>query len=221
MSDGPKLDACQLRRGIKTGTWITVKMSTVNGTEMGDQEWRYVLLICYGIELRDLPYHCDGWNSAFSICHVLDWKKRGLITTRHNDIRDKVTNLAGKAFTPSNVRKDTLIHPGCAVQEGNDKPVGKLISNPPVAVENPEHMGDLLIRDLYRERRTVFTACMSWTLRPSPTGTSLRRNVFIWKRKRRRRSTWSLVSSNTDTYPPSSSRWTAYLVWRWKPCLNK
>ena len=34
----------------------------------------------------------------------------------HNDLRDMVTDLACKAFTPTHVRDDLLIFSGCAVK---------------------------------------------------------------------------------------------------------
>ena len=37
----PEMDARQMRRGTKTGAWITVLPSMVNGTDMGSQEWHY------------------------------------------------------------------------------------------------------------------------------------------------------------------------------------
>ena len=45
MAGSPALDACRLRQGIKTGAWLTVLLSTVNGTDLGSQEWRYILFL--------------------------------------------------------------------------------------------------------------------------------------------------------------------------------
>ena len=74
--------------------------STVNGTELGAQDWRYSLFLHYGMESPDLPDHCDCCGSALSICHALDCKRGGLVTARHNELCDGVADLAGKAFTP-------------------------------------------------------------------------------------------------------------------------
>ena len=67
--------------------------STVNGTELGAQEWREYLFLRYGIDPPDLPCHCDGCGAAFSIYHALDCKKGGLITACHNKLCDGVHNL--------------------------------------------------------------------------------------------------------------------------------
>ena len=64
--------------------WLSVLPSTVNGAELGVQEWRDSLFVGYGIEPPDLPSYCDGYGAAFSICHALDFKKGGLITACHS-----------------------------------------------------------------------------------------------------------------------------------------
>ena len=93
-----------MRRAANTGAWLTVLPYTVNDTELGDQEWRDDLFLRYGLEPPDLPTHCDGCEARFTISHVLDYKKGGLVTARHNELRDGVAELAGKAFTPAHVR---------------------------------------------------------------------------------------------------------------------
>ena len=35
---------------------------------------------------------------------------------RHNELRDRVADLAGKAFTPTHVHNDPLIFAGCDVK---------------------------------------------------------------------------------------------------------
>ena len=37
-------------------------------------------------------------------------QKGGLVTARHNELRDGLADLAGKAFNPSHVRDDPLIY---------------------------------------------------------------------------------------------------------------
>ena len=50
-------------------------------------------------------------------------KNGGLITARHNELRDGVANLAGKAFTPAHVRDDSKIFTGRAVQGGGGRQI--------------------------------------------------------------------------------------------------
>ena len=68
------LVALQLRRGANIGAWLIVLPSTVNGTEMGAQEWRDDLFLCYIIDYSDLPSYCYGCNPASSISQYLDYK---------------------------------------------------------------------------------------------------------------------------------------------------
>ena len=102
-----------------------VLTSTINGTELGPQEWRDALFLRYGLEPTDLPTYCDGCQAKFSISHALDGKKCGLVTAHHNKLRDGVADLAGKAFTPFHVRDDPLIYSGRAVKRTKAAPAGE------------------------------------------------------------------------------------------------
>ena len=78
----------------------------------------------------------------------------GLVTARHNELRDGVADLAGKAFTPSHVHNDPLIYSGRAVKRTKATPTGAsgnkdhTVAPPP---EVTEQKGDLLIRDLWQQ----------------------------------------------------------------------
>ena len=89
----PVLHARRLQRATKTGAWMTVQPSTVNGTDLGAQEWRDALFLRYDLEPPDLPTHCDGCQAKLSISHPLHCKNGGLVTARHNDLRDWVADL--------------------------------------------------------------------------------------------------------------------------------
>ena len=112
----------QLQQATKTGTWLKVQLSTVNGIELGAQEWRDALFLRYGLEPPNLPHYCDGRNAKFSICHALDCKRVGIFTARHNALRNRVAELAGKAFTPSHVRDNSLIFTCCSVKRPKENP---------------------------------------------------------------------------------------------------
>ena len=43
-------DACWMGRITRTGAWMSVLPYTVNGTELGAQEWMDSLFLCYGIK---------------------------------------------------------------------------------------------------------------------------------------------------------------------------
>ena len=124
LEGAPVQHALQLRRATKTRAYLTVHLPTVNGTEMEAQERRDTLLLRYILYPPDLPTHFDGCQSNLLISHVLDCKNGGLVTARHNEIRELVEYLAGKAFTPSHVRNDPLIYSGCAVKRTKATPDG-------------------------------------------------------------------------------------------------
>ena len=98
--------------------------STVNGTELGAQEWRDALFLRYGLKPPDLPTHCDGCQAKFSISHALDCKNGGLVMACHSKIRHGVADLAGKAFTPSHVCNEPFIYSGRAVNRTKATPAG-------------------------------------------------------------------------------------------------
>jgi hypothetical protein len=58
-----------------------------------------------------LPPFCDGCNQEkFSVRHALECKKGSLVISPHNEIRDKLSNLASEALSPSAVRDEPKIH---------------------------------------------------------------------------------------------------------------
>ena len=151
----PVLQARQMRRAAKTGSWLTVLPSTVNGKELGSQEWRDALFLRYGLEPSDLPKYSDGCEALFTISHAHYRKKGGLVTARHNKLRDGVADLAGKAFTPSHVRDDPSIYSGRAMSRTKPMPAGSTKTDPtretPEEPEVTDQKGDLLIRDLCQQ----------------------------------------------------------------------
>ena len=148
----PEVVTRKLQQEKNTGAWLTVHLSTVNGTDLGAQEWRDDTFLRYGLEPPDLPKYCDGCNTRFSICQALDYKRGGLVMARHNELRDGVAYLAGKAFTPSHVRNDSLIYQGCAVRRTKAKPAGPsgITDTEDTPTDSTDQKGDLLLRDLWQ-----------------------------------------------------------------------
>ena len=128
-----------------------VQPSIVNGTELGTQECQDFIFLQYGLELTDIPHYCDGCNATFSIINYLDCKWGGLVTSRHNKLRDGVVDLSGKSFTPSHMRDGLLIFAGFSVKRTKAKPDSTKATTVPAntpPLEATEHKGDRLIRDL-------------------------------------------------------------------------
>ena len=143
-------DALRLRKATQKGAWMTVQPSTVNGTELGAQEWQDSLLLRYCLDPPNLPKYCDGCNAVFSICHALDLNRGGLVTACHNDICEWFLDLVGISFTPTHVRDYPLIFAGWYVKSTKVKSYKSKTTPSTHHLESTEHKGDLLIRDLFQ-----------------------------------------------------------------------
>ena len=67
IAEVPVQGAYRLRQATKTGVWLTLQPSTVNGPELGAQEWQDALFLRYGLYSLDLLRYCNGCNTTFSI----------------------------------------------------------------------------------------------------------------------------------------------------------
>jgi hypothetical protein len=97
--------------------------STLNGTNLCVQEFWDVLLLYYVQSSGDLPSHCDGCGTAFSIWHALECKTGGLIILQHNKITKELCDLASKVLmAPSAIlNKLMMVHPrGIASEDTNN-----------------------------------------------------------------------------------------------------
>ena len=111
-----------MRQITHTGVWFSVIPSIINGTELGAQKCMDYLLMRYGINHLDLPEHCNICEDAFGIYQALYCKKGGLIMAHHNELRDRVSDLASKALIPVHVCDDPTIYTGCAMwREGKSR----------------------------------------------------------------------------------------------------
>ena len=94
-------------------------------------------------------YHCAGCGVAFSIFHTIDCNMVGLITVHHNDLRDGVSDLAGKDFTPTHVRDDPKIFTGRAVCGGKAK--AKVKGKRELSPDKEEEKGGFLNQYLWTQ----------------------------------------------------------------------
>ena len=96
----------------KTSAWLTVMPIACNRFDLSSVEFRDALSLRYHRPLLKTPGHCDGCGEEFSFQHALDCKKGGLVTQRHNEVRDALGDLAAIVY------KDVVREP--IVQEAVD-----------------------------------------------------------------------------------------------------
>ena len=63
---------------------------------------------------------------------MVDCNNVSIIVDLHNKLRDGVSDLAGKSFTPLYVNNNPLVHSVCSLREGKARPKGSLLNNPSV-----------------------------------------------------------------------------------------
>ena len=66
--------------------------------ELSAQEFRDALCLRYHRPLSLMPARCDGCGKDSSLTHALDCRKGGLVTQRHNKIRDALGDLAALGY---------------------------------------------------------------------------------------------------------------------------
>jgi hypothetical protein len=115
-------------------------------------EFRDALLLRYRYTRcpPDLPSHCDGCLQKFSVRHALECKTDSLVISRHNEIRDELSDLADKALSPSSFRDEPKIHNGRTLQgqiadDNKENPVKCVFCNS----KGMEDRDDILIRGLW------------------------------------------------------------------------
>ena len=96
----------------KTSAWLTVMPIACHHFDLSSVEFRDALSLRYHRPLLKTPGHCDGCGEEFSFQHALDCKKGGLVTQRHNEVRDALGDLAAIVY------KDVVREP--IVQEADD-----------------------------------------------------------------------------------------------------
>ena len=84
--------------------WLTLLPITEFGFELSKQQIWDSIRLRFGWEISNLPTSCPC-GSEFDIQHSMSWKKGGVISIRHNDLRDLTANIM------SEVCKETPLTP--------------------------------------------------------------------------------------------------------------
>ena len=77
--------------------------------DLSAQEFRDGLALRYRKPLLSLPSVCDGCGAPFSVDHALDCRFGGVVTCRHNEVRDAFGDLASLVWSP--VVKEPIVCP--------------------------------------------------------------------------------------------------------------
>ena len=80
--------------GGSLSAWLTALPIAAVNFDFSEVEFRDALSVRYNKNLNASPTFCDGCQSPFTLRHALACKKGGLLTLRHNEIRDAVGDLA-------------------------------------------------------------------------------------------------------------------------------
>jgi hypothetical protein len=130
-------------RGTETSAWLTVLPSTIAGTELSSDELCDSPHIRYVFTPAGLQPTCYGYGASFNTRHAFSCAKDGLAILIHNELHDKLCDMAFGAFQLSVVRDEAKIHKCRPAQAG--QPCTQMTEN--------EDRGDILIRGLW-ERGT-------------------------------------------------------------------
>lgn len=85
--------------GVKTSGWLSALPLKKHNYDLSPSEFRDALAVRYKRRAPNLPVSCDGCGrGGFNMEHALSCKKGGLISRRHNEIRDVLGELMLSAW---------------------------------------------------------------------------------------------------------------------------
>ena len=84
---------------LKTFSWLTILPTACHHfINLSATEFRDALTVRYHRPILKVPVTCDGCGATFSYKHALDCKKGGLVTRRHNEVRDTIVDLSSIVY---------------------------------------------------------------------------------------------------------------------------
>ena len=193
---------------MKTSSWLSIIPTKKNKFDLSPLEFRDALAIRYSRIPVAMPQSCDGCgHNDFNLNHALCCKTGGLITRRHNEVRDLLFELCKSAW--GNVVKEPII------QEGENNLRGDLACRG-VWDTQKEALFDI---------RVIDTDAPSYVSRPV---TSILRTAEEEKKKKylsaceRRNATFTpLVMSVDGVFAPQTINFQKNLSERLSECWNR
>jgi hypothetical protein len=156
------------------GAWLSVLPSPVSGRVLSARESQRASCVRHD--------KCDACDAHFSLQHALACKKGGLVIFRQGEIRDELASLASRAFTPSAVRNEPLMHDGA---NEHMRTLPNKVTNHDAdkeAATGEDERGDFLIRGFW----TAGTDCI---LDVRVTDRDAKSRSKRWSRRKKRRNT--------------------------------
>ena len=93
----------------ESGAWLTALPRRLNGTQLSPQEFQDALRLRYGKRPLNLEDTCDGCCQPFSVEHAMSCKKGGLVTRRHEAVKQEWIAMAELAYGKSRVGNEPKI----------------------------------------------------------------------------------------------------------------
>jgi len=184
-----------LETSEEIGRWLGVMPSHVGGTILSSTEFRDALMLRYARIPSNLPTSYDGCGKSkkIDVNHALDCIKGGLVTARHDKIRDELRDLLAHVFSPSRTRCETITNP--ASMRINDTK-----THVPSASSSSDFLnsdrGDLLIRGFWEGSTDTIIDVRVTNLDSSLIRTFHPRRLWNDKRKWRNRNITSPARIN-------------------------
>ena len=110
--DSKQQRAISCAKDGNVSAWLSVLPLARSQFDLSAQEFRDGLALRYRKPLLSLSSVCDGCGAPLSIEHALDCRFRGLVTRRHNEVRDAFGDLASLVWSP--VVKEPVVNDGSA-----------------------------------------------------------------------------------------------------------
>ena len=146
---------------------ITVVPVMDHQFDLAPTEFRDALALRYQRPISRIPEKYDGYGAFFSLEHALDCEKGGLVTQRHNEIRDALGDIASMAF------KEVVREP--IVKEAN------------IALNSPALVANLGVRGIWKtQTEALFDISVIDTMLDHMSQEVL--NLYLNRQRGRRRS---------------------------------
>ena len=122
---------------------------------MSRQEFVDNSRICLNLKVLNLPQHCNGCGAGFSIEHALSCKKGGLVSIRHDNVRDETGALAKLALPKTRVSYKPFIFLGAGTRVGG-------VATPAESSSNADNdmRGDVLVHWLWKKGSLASWTCV-------------------------------------------------------------